>query len=140
MRVFLDTNIVLDYLLKREPFSDEARRLFMLGYAGLIHLYMSDITLTNIAYITRKVISKEDFYLTIDKFLKYIKVTSIGQQIVELAIKEKWDDFEDCVQYLSALKFEADCIITRNTDDFRMADIPVYTPTSFIDTILKGSK
>ena len=135
MKVFLDTNIVLDYLLKREPFSEEARELFMLGYAGVIHLYMSDVTITNIAYITRKNISKVAFYLAIERLLKYINVTSVGAQLIELAVREKWDDFEDCIQYLSASRSEADCIVTRNTDDFKLSEIPVYTPTEFIDAI-----
>lgn len=137
MKVFLDTNVIADYLLAREPFYEDAINIFLMGNAGVVELLACDISFPNLAYITRKDFSKDAFYEKIEHLSRAIQITSVGAQLIELAVRERWDDFEDCIQYLSASRSDADCIVTRNTEDFRLSEIPVFTPTEFIDTILK---
>lgn len=132
MKVFLDTNILLDYVEEREHFSKYASIIFQLSLMGEIELYAIDISFINIAYILRKV-SSDILYGALDILLQRINVLSVTGYELKMATKAKHKDFEDCVQYYSALSGEMDCIVTRNKKDFENLDIPIYTSTEFLD-------
>lgn len=80
MKVFLDTNIIADYLLYRQPYAQDAVDIMLMGNAGLLELLVCDITFTNIAYITRKGFSKDVFYEKIGKLANIVHITSVGAQ------------------------------------------------------------
>jgi len=134
MKVFLDTNILVDYVEDRNVFSKYASIIFQLSLMGEIELYAIDISFLNVAYILRKK-SSEILYDALGILLQRINVLSATRFDLENAINAKHNDFEDCVQFYSALSGDMDCIITRNKKDFENSDIPVYTSSEFLDLL-----
>lgn len=132
MKVFVDTNVVLDFLLKREGFFEDARMVMVLGYNKLCDLYMSSLSFSNIAYIARKELAGDDLYDCFSDIRELLSVSSVTQEEVDGAIKLKAKDFEDAIQYFSAKSMDADCIVTRNTKDFAFSEIAVLTPGEFL--------
>ena len=132
MKVFLDTNVLLDYLLNREGFAEYAMQLLLLGNAKEIDLCVADLSISNIAYITRETISKEDFYDVMKKLSRCYTIVSMGKKVVNQALDAQWSDFEDALQYYTALNAGADVIITRNAKDFKQAELPVMTASEYL--------
>lgn len=135
MKVFLDTNILLDYLLDREESAEYALQLLLLGNAGVVDLCVADLSISNIAYITRGEIGKEDFFKVMKKLSSCYKIVSVGADAVNRAFDAQWSDFEDSLQYFAAMNADADVIVTRNTKDFAKSQIPVMTAREFLETI-----
>ena len=132
MIVFLDTNVVLDYLLEREDFYENANRLFELAYSAEIPMYISSLSVANIAYVARKNFSQEILYDIITDLRKVISFTNVDDLTIQRALILRANDFEDAIQYFSALQAGADCIVTRNVKDFSFSDIEVITPSDFL--------
>lgn len=135
MRVFIDTNILLDHLLNRQGYVEDAKNILLLGNAHLIDLCVSDLSIANIAYITRRDIAQSDFYYTMRTLSRCYETVAVGPSVVEKALNEEWSDFEDSLQYFSAIQANADCIVTRNPKDFESSTIPVYSPSEFLNTL-----
>ena len=136
MRVFLDTNILIDIVLNRKPWVEAELVLLELSRQKKLSLVASDISFVNLAYVLRKAMSSTDMYSTMTDMLKYISVAAAGESIIREAVSLRWKDMEDCVQYLSARQAGTDCIISRNVTDFVEADLPVMTPVEVLSTIL----
>ena len=132
MIVFLDTNVVLEYLLEREDFYENANRLFELAYSAEIPMYISSLSVANIAYVARKNFSREILYDIITDLRKVISFTNVDDLTIQRALILRANDFEDAIQYFSALQAGADCIVTRNVKDFSFSDIEVITPSDFL--------
>ena len=137
MRAFLDTNVLIDVVMDRQPWVNDALVLFELANQGKLSLVAADLSFINIAYITRKMLSKADLYTLLTDLREFVKVIEMGEAIIDNAIKAQWNDMEDCAQYYTAKREKADCIITRNTKDFSLSDIPVFTPDEFLHSFLK---
>lgn len=137
MRAFLDTNVLIDVVMDRQPWVNDALVLFELANQGKLSLVAADLSFINIAYITRKMLSKADLYTLLTDLREFVKVIEMGEAIIDNAIKAQWNDMEDCAQYYTAKREKADCIITRNTKDFSLSDIPVLTPDEFLHSFLK---
>ena len=131
-KVFLDTNVVIDLLDKREPFYREAVSLFTLAYNKKITLYISALTFATASYLLRKH-GKTEMRLLLDNLRKLSKITAIGEKEIDDALASTFDDYEDALQYYSALHKEVEAIITRNKKDFNSSKIPVLTPTEFLN-------
>ena len=121
MRVFIDTNIFLDYIQMRPVGVREATTIFKLSAENAIMLMLSDLTIANTKYSTRKVISLDQFYETINGIRELFSVVPIGELAIDKALTLKAKDFEDALQYFSAEQAGADCIVTRNKQDFYFA-------------------
>lgn len=139
MRVFLDTNIVLDYLGRREPWYDNAATLFDWGMRGVVQLYASSMTFATISYLTRKVFSLQEYKTVVNELCYYCHITIVDEDCVSFAANSSFDDFEDAMQYRSAKKAKADIIVTRNPDDFLDSDIPVLQPGDLVRAIRDNS-
>ena len=126
MTVFVDTNILIDLLCERESFVQSARMLFAYGYSGRLTLVLSSLSLVNAVYIARKygyVDVRERLY----DITEFVEVVDLRKEVAKRALTCEWKDYEDAVQYMSAIKENADCIVTRNKKDFGKSVIPVYT-------------
>ena len=126
MKVYLDTNILIDFVCKRVPFYEDAKRLFALGSIGQFDLVTSSLSIVNTIYIGRK------YELPIDKqriksILSFVTVCDLQADVVIKSLDSDWQDYEDSVQSMTAMDTFANCIITRNKKDFRKSVIPVYT-------------
>lgn len=136
MKIFLDTNIIIDLVLNRHPWVRYELVLLELSRQKKLSLAASDISFLNLAYAVRKVMSPDDIYAAMTDLLKYMDVAAAGGSVIRSAVSLRWKDLEDCVQYLVARKESADYIITRDLAGFSLSDIPVMTPVEFLSIIL----
>ena len=131
MTVFLDTNVLIDVIVGREPFLDDSKAVLTLCFSGAVEGWVSDLTFCNIAYIMRKQFGAE----ALREKLRYLKsglfVCPVGEAAISLAIDNFTTDFEDEVQMLAADAANVDYIVTRNKEHFGASRIPVYTPSEF---------
>ena len=132
MRVFIDTNVVVDFLGKREPFFNDAAILFEMGKLGRIDVIVSSLTIVNCAYLLRKQFSNEVMLYKIDNFCQMLKISPVDKSVILNAISLRPSDFEDAVQYVSTWSFNPDIIITRDKNGFSAFGIPIMTPAEFI--------
>ena len=136
-RIFPDTNIILDLLAYRMPFYIEAAELFSLADKKKIKLSVSSLCLADTHYI----LSRQNPEMEIRKILRKVKVLvnvlPIDDKITYLALNSEFRDFEDAIQYYTALENDQDLIITRNQPDFKYSKIPVMTAGEFIKSFEK---
>ncbi len=139
MRAFVDTNVMLDFLLKREDVFQEARTIMALGYNKRCDLYMSSLSFSNIAYIARKQLKGDALYDCFSEIRELLSVTPVTQTEIDQAILLRASDFEDAIQYYSAMTIGADCIVTRNKQDFSFSNIKLLSPAEFVQQMTNSS-
>ncbi|MFN7659792.1 MAG: type II toxin-antitoxin system VapC family toxin [Dolichospermum sp.] len=127
-RVFLDANVVLDFLLEREPFVEDAVKLFAKIDAGEIIGFIAATTITNIYYIIRKAAGVKVAQDAISQILTDLHICTVDKNILETAVALNFQDFEDAVQYSCAMKSMVDVIVTRDVSGFLGSEIPVILP------------
>ena len=130
-RVFLDTNVVIDLLDKREPFWKDVAALFTMAYNGQVELYISSLTYATVSYLLRKH-GKEGTRALLGNLRALSKVTAVGETEVDLAMASAFDDYEDALQYFSAANAKVEAIVTRNKKDFQASGLPVMSPEEFV--------
>ena len=135
MRALLDTDIVLDVILAREPFAKVSADLLDLNEQGLFEAYISGITPINIFYIAHKAKVGGDLKEAIRQLLLTVRVCTITHNILNQALALPFADYEDAVQHASATASQIDAIITRNLDDYKNATLPVFSPTDFLNQL-----
>ncbi len=135
-RVFADTNILLDWLGKREPFFGPAKDLLKKAEKKEIALLVSALSFITVAYILRKEIGIERTLKALNGIRAITAVCSSGEKEIDPALLSHFKDFEDAFQYYTALNHRATVFVTRNIKDFKQADIPVMTAEAY----LKGLK
>lgn len=133
-RVFLDTNVVIDFLAVRQKFVEDAAKIMTLAFKGNIKVFASAITFSTASYVMARhhANSDENIRLTIADFIKVCNVTVVDVDSVLFATQGIFNDFEDAMQYESAVKASCEVIITRNVDDFSDSELPVYSPKDFL--------
>lgn len=133
--VFLDTDVILDFIMKREPFHLASGSIFEMAKHDEVRLNVSASCFTNIFYIFRKIAGNEKAKHAISSLLIFINVLEVNSYIVKTAVESPFNDFEDAVQYFTATNNQIDILITRNISDYILDDIPVMTPDEFLKTI-----
>jgi predicted nucleic acid-binding protein len=137
MNVLIDTNVILDVLLRREPFYKDAARISALSEKGYVRCYISASTVTDVYYVARKELKRKDFVLNLIRgFIKNIHIASVAERNIYEALDLEWDDFEDSVQYVIGKSISAEYIITRNPEDFSNSQINVISPKEFLSKII----
>lgn len=133
MKVFIDTNVFLDYIQQRPEGWVEAENIFFLAIHGDIELLVSDLTIANMRYITRKDIPLEQFYIVMKGLRPYYRIVTLGSFVVDTAYQIETKDFEDALQYFAAEQAGAHCMVTRNLKDFDFASsVEVLEPRDFL--------
>ena len=128
MRVLIDTNVVLDFLQEREPFVENAARLFERIDAGEVEGFIAATTITNIYYIVRRAAGKSVAQDAIIQVLSDINICAVDLKVLEQALVLNFENFEDAVQYACAVASGVDAIVTRDTSGFTNAEILVVSP------------
>ena len=139
-KVFLDTNILIDYLARRGQFFEPAAQIVQLGRQHEIDLLVSAMSFATASFIL-EAHHKLPYETIVRKFAEFATmchVTPVDSLIVDEAIVSRFSDFEDAMQYYSAIREGADAIITRNSSDFGPAQIEIYEPQHFLDMLAKG--
>lgn len=137
MKLFLDTNIIIDFYAQREDFYRPAALIIDLAERNEIEIVVSATTFVNAFYILRKKFDKQSLYESMRGLATICHTTPVDKDIITKALSTEWDDFEDCTQMLSADTISADVIITRNTGDFTDSTIRVCTPIDFLNEYFK---
>ena len=132
MKILLDTNIVLDVLMDRMPFSDTAVELFSKVEAGAIIGYLCGTTITTVYYLASKILGAARAQEEIKKLLSLFEVAPVNRLVLESALVVDFYDFEDAVIHEAACHVGADAIITRNLKDFKKSRISVYTSDELV--------
>lgn len=133
MKVFVDTNILLDVLAQREPFYPDSAAVWTLAEQGRIVGLVSAVSFTNIFYIVRKLSVARAARSALAHLRSVFTIVGCDGLVVNQAIDRDIKDFEDAVQYVSATQAGADCMLSRNPADFpRTGECPVLTPAEFL--------
>jgi len=135
--LFLDTNIILDLLAKRMPFYTEAAKLFSLADKKKVKLSISSLCLADAHYILSRQNPETEVRNILRTFKVLVKVLPLDDKITDLALNSEFRDFEDAIQYYTAIENDQDLIITRNHQDFKESKIPVMTAGEFIKSMKK---
>ena len=132
-RILIDTNIVIDLLAKREVFYNEAAELFSLSDKKELKLCISSLTFANTNYVLSKQKSAKEAREILRKFKVLVEILNLDDKIIELALSDgEFSDFEDGLQYYSALENNVDLILTRNKKDFKNSRIPVLNAKEYL--------
>jgi predicted nucleic acid-binding protein len=131
-RLFLDTNVVIDLLGEREPFYRHAAMLALLADKGQLQLVTSSLSFVTTEYVLCQYEGKEAVLDKLRKFKTLTEVATVDDPVIDKALHSGFSDFEDAVQYHSALKSNCQIIITRNKKDFKRPEIPVLSPEEFL--------
>ncbi|MEE9371639.1 MAG: PIN domain-containing protein [Saprospiraceae bacterium] len=133
MNVFIDTNVIIDLLAKREPFYHKSLLLFSLADSNQIELTVSALSLVNTHYILNDVMKLKGARSIIGKFKVLVESHELNNKVIDLALNDlNFKDFEDGIQYYTALEAQVNSIITRNLKDFKHSTIPVMSPKEFL--------
>lgn len=137
MRAFLDTNVVVDFFGHRDPFFSDAADIIDMAVRDEITLVVSSLTFINAAYVLRKSFGKDIMLRKLTQLASICDISYIDSNIIKDSILRNSRDFEDCVQYLSAIQGKADLIITRDKTGF--ADLGGITmkPAEFLENCRK---
>lgn len=133
MRVFIDTNILIDFMAVRQPYYQAAAALFALAEINELQLVYSSITVANTFYLLRKSYSSTQLAEAFENQKTVAEISGVSSSDVYAALTARWDDGEDSIQHQSALSAECDFILTRNKKDFEQSYVPVMTPEEFLD-------
>ena len=139
MIVFVDTNILVDFVCNRKSFAEDAKRLFAHGLIGEFKIQVSALSYVNAVYIGHKY-EHYDVKSCLQQLSTYIEVVDLQGKVVVDMLSTEWKDYEDAVQNQSALLEDADCIVTRNKKDFKDSSLPIYTIEEFFDALEKEDK
>ncbi|HAJ99023.1 MAG TPA: PIN domain nuclease [Bacteroidales bacterium] len=135
-KLLIDTNIVIDLLSRRQPFYEAAAVLFSLADKKQIELSMSSLTIANTNYVLLRQLDSVKAKSILRKLKLIVHVLPLDDKIIGLALNdESFSDFEDALQYYTAIENGQDLLITRNLRDFKNSKLPVMTPGQFIETI-----
>ncbi|MDR1108769.1 MAG: PIN domain-containing protein [Spirochaetaceae bacterium] len=135
-KLFFDNDIILDISIKRDDSLEndinEAVKLINLVESGAYKGYTSTVVFTNTYYIQRKLKDHNTAIHFLKKLRLLLTVLNVDDKIIQKALESGFSDFEDAVQYYTAVENKMDYIITRNTGDYKKSTIKVYTPSQYL--------
>jgi predicted nucleic acid-binding protein len=134
--LFIDTDVIIDFLTDRKPFSREAAIILTLIEQKKLKGYVSSLTFSNLYYVLRKFESHNKIISKLDSLSKMVSILKVEEQTIKNALLSGFKDFEDSIQYFCATDNKrVDVIITRNTKDYKNSSIPVMTPGDFLKIV-----
>jgi predicted nucleic acid-binding protein len=134
-KVFIDSDIVLDLLCKREPFYEYAAEVFTLGDTKKIELITTSLVFANVYYILRKIVGIDKAKELLRKLRLMLGVVPVEEKIIDLALNSSFSDFEDALQYFTARENGIKILVTRNIKDYKEKDIIIQTPQEYLSGI-----
>jgi predicted nucleic acid-binding protein len=134
--IFLDTNVLIDFFADRKPFSINAAKLFDYSLKRKINIYISAISYNNIYYIIRQSLSHSETIKLLNEISEWTNVIDLTKDIINKSLKSDFKDFDNAIQYNCAKSLKKiDCIVTRNTKDFKTSSLPILTPKEAMSLI-----
>jgi len=139
MRVLLDTDVILDFLLRRSPFFENASELLERTANDIFEAHISGITPVNVFYIGRKIVGTTKIRQGNADLFKMVRIDSVTQESLEEALGLPFADYEDAVQHAVATSNGLDAIVTRDLGDYKNASLQVFSPSKFLDKLKSQS-
>lgn len=132
-KIFVDTNILIDLLADRKPFSKYAVAVFKKCEQKKLRLFTSSHSIATMHYLLKKYLEEKPLRAVLSELLDFLTVIPVTQDILRKGFRSRHRDFEDAVQMLCAASVEGmDCILTRNVRDYKDSEIPVMPPDEFL--------
>jgi predicted nucleic acid-binding protein len=132
-RVFLDTNIIVDLIADRRPFSKYAIQIFQKAESKELELFTSSHSIATTHYLLKKYLEEKELRDVLYNLLDFVNVVAVDEGIIKKGLRSKHKDFEDSIQILCASSIEKiDCIVSRNTKDFKESEVPAFNPDEII--------
>jgi len=139
-QIFLDTNVIIDFLADRKPFSPAAAQIFNLAVSGKLKIYISAVSYNNIYYILRQTFSNTETIKLLNELCEMAEIADVTKAIIKKSLKSDLKDFEDAIQYYCALNLnKIDFIVTRDTKDFKKSILPVMNPEEALSLIIENA-
>jgi predicted nucleic acid-binding protein len=135
MKVFIDTNVLIDFVCDRQGFAEAANEIFALGYMGTVQLQTSALSYVTTMYVAKKY-NYDNVQQSLSNISEFVEVRDLSAKTVIEMLSAEWKDYEDATQYSTATQALADCIVTRNKNDFWKSTIPVYDAAEFLAIFL----
>ena len=132
MKLLFDTNVVLDFLFDRKPFSNTAAHLLTKAEEGKIQGYLCATAVTTIYYLAAKIKGKDQAERHIHGLMSLFEIAPVNRAVLESALRARFSDFEDAVISEAAVHIGAQGIVTRNLSDFKRSKITLYSPEQLI--------
>ena len=134
--LFIDTNVLIDFLADRKPFSLEAAKLFNYSFKKKVTIYVAAVSYNNIYYILRQSCTHSQTIKILHELQEWTEIIDVSKNIIRSALKSDFKDFEDAIQYNCAKTInKINCIVTRDTKDFKTSSIPIMTPKEALTMI-----
>ena len=134
--IFLDTNVIIDFLADRRPFSLIAAEIFNASLTSKVKIFISAVSYNNIYYILRQSLSHPETLRLLEELSEMTEIVDVTKPIIKKSLKSEFKDFEDAIQYNCALTIsKIDFIVTRNSKDFKKSILPVMNPQEAIGII-----
>jgi len=131
-KIFVDTDVILDLLAERIPHFHFSAVLFTFAEIKKLELYTTPLILANTFYILRKQLGNEGAKNTLRKLRILLHVVDSSESVIDKALNSSFTDFEDAIQYYTAVENDISLILTRNLKDYRNASVLVQTPETFL--------
>lgn len=135
IKIFVDSDIILDLLAQREPHYIHAARLFTLIDQKEVLAYTSPLIFANLHYLLKKQTSNLSALKSLRKLKTLINILTIDERVIEQSLNSEFNDFEDAIQYFTAVNNGITLIITRNKTDFKRSKIDVLTAEEFLKSL-----
>lgn len=133
--LFIDTDVIIDFLIDRKPYSREAAIIFTLIDRKKLKGYASSLTFSNLYYVLHKIEPHKKVISKLDSISNLLTILKVDEQMIRDAIDSGFSDFEDSIQYFCALDCKKiEVIITRNTRNYKNSDLTVMSPGDFLKT------
>ena len=135
MRVLLDTNVVLDVLLQREPHVEASAAVLAVVESGIVTGLLGATTVTTIFYLVEKALGARRARKHVETLLSLCEIAPVGEDVLREALTLGLPDYEDAVLHVAARQAKAQGIVTRDQQGFKRAELPVYTPDELLATL-----
>ena len=133
IKIFIDTNILIDLIADRKPFSKFAIEIFSAAENGKVNLFASSHSIATTHYLLKKNLGEKELRGILIEILNYIEIIPVDVDVIKRSLKSSHSDFEDAIQIIAAQSIgKMDCIVTRNVKDFKGAEIPVFSSDEFV--------
>lgn len=132
MKVLIDTNVILDFLIAREPFAPAAKEIITLAEKGKIEAFLTASSVTDIFYILRKYTDREKAKEVLSQLFEIVDVVEVTKGDIKKALNLNLKDFEDALQVCCGKKKKVNYIVTRNEKDFRNSPVKIISPAELI--------
>jgi len=133
--ILCDINFILDIFLKREPFYSSAAQIFTMVEAKQLKGYLCSNSFPTLFYILAKELKRDKAMKILEKVRIVFRVAAVDEKVIDLSLASDFRDFEDAVQYYSAINAKTNCLITRNKTDYISDGLSIMTPEEFLAAI-----